>query len=372
MTDCLIVGAGVVGLSLAYELAHQGARVRVIDAGPPGAEASWAGAGILPPVGSLATGAAERLAAISNRLHAQWHERLREETGIDNGYRRSGGIYLARDSADAAALRQEIDRWQRQGVSVEELDGAAGLARVEPAVVPRGPLTACCFLNEECQVRNPRHLRAIIASLAQSGVEISAGLPADDFVTDGRRITAVRTPSGLIEADSVCIAGGAWSSALVARLTEAPAIVPVRGQIVLLAQQKPSVTRVVNERLRYLVPRDDGHVLVGSTEENVGFDRRTTPDAIQDLLDFAFSLVPSLADARIERSWAGLRPVSPDGQPYLGHISGYDNAFLAAGHGRAGLQLSPGTALVMSRLILGQELPIDLEAFRIDRNHQPG
>ena len=157
-----------------------------------------------------------------------------------------------------------------------------------------------------------------------------------------------------------------------ARLAKPPAIVPVRGQIVLLAQQSPGIKRVINEGLRYLVPRDDGHVLVGSTEEDVGFDRTTTPDAIQALLDFAYSLVPALAEARVERSWAGLRPVSPDGRPYLGRIPGYDNAFLAAGHGRSGLQLSPGTALVMSRLILGQQLPIDLESFRVDRDAQPG
>jgi glycine oxidase len=372
MTDCLIVGAGVVGLSLAYELADQGARVRVIDAGLPGAEASWAGAGILPPVGMNATGAAERLTALSNQLHAQWHERLREETGIDNGYRRTGGVYLTRDPSSAADLGQDIDRWQRQGVSVELLDGIAGVVRIEPALVPRGSLGTCCYLREECQLRNPRHLRAILAALVRRGVEVSAGQPAEDFVVEGGRITAVRTPTGLARADVVCITGGAWSRALVARLARPPAIVPVRGQIVLLAQQTPGVRRIINEGLRYLVPRGDGRVLVGSTEENVGFDRGTTAGAIEALLEFAFSLVPSLAEARVERSWAGLRPVSPDGRPYLGRIAGYDNAFLAAGHGRAGLQLSPGTALVMSRLILGQEVPIDLESFRTDRNVQPG
>jgi glycine oxidase len=371
MTDCLIVGAGVVGLSLAYELAQQGARVRCIDAGLPGAEASWAGAGILPPAGSLASGAVERLTALSNQLHVRWHESLREETGIDNGHRRTGGVYLARDPTNDAALRQEIDRWRREGVSVEELDGIAGLAQVEPALVPRGMLGTCCFLSDECQLRNPRHLRAILAALARRGVEVSAGLPADDFVVDGRRITAVRTHAGLIGADSICIAGGAWSRALVARLARPPAINPVRGQIVLLAQQSPSLRRIINEGLRYLVPRGDGHVLVGSTEEDVGFDRSTTASAIEGLLDFAFSLVPSLTKARVERSWAGLRPVSSDGRPYLGRIPGYDNAFLAAGHGRAGLQLSPGTALVMSRLILGQEVPIDLKSFGVDRDIQP-
>jgi glycine oxidase len=107
--------------------------------------------------------------------------------------------------------------------------------------------------------------------------------------------------------------------------------------------------------------------LVGSTEEDVGFNRETTASAYGELVDFAVSLVPALAAARAERSWAGLRPVSPDGRPFLGRIPGYDNAFLAAGHGRHGLQLSTGTAHVMSRLILGQSGVLDLEPFRVDR-----
>jgi glycine oxidase len=371
MTDCLIVGAGVVGLSLAYELAEQGAQVRLIDAGMPGAESSWAGAGILPPAGSLAADTFERLTALSNQLHARWHERLREETGIDNGYRRSGGVYLARDSARAAELRQHIKQWRREAITVDELVGPEAVARVEPALAPRGTLDACCYLRDEYQLRNPRHLRALLSALARRGVEISAGLPAEDFVTSGSRITGVQTPAGLIAAGSVCIAGGAWSGPLAARLGQAPQIVPVRGQIVLLCQNTPAVKRVINEGLRYLVPRGDGRVLVGSTEETVGFNRSTTAVAIQELLDFALSLVPSLADARIERSWAGLRPGTPDRRPYLGRISGYDNAFIAAGHGRSGLQLSTGTAQVMSRLILGQQVPIELDAFRIDRHRSP-
>ncbi|HEY1784371.1 MAG TPA: FAD-dependent oxidoreductase, partial [Pirellulales bacterium] len=253
MTDCLIVGAGVVGLSLAYELAQQGARVRCIDAGLPGAEASWAGAGILPPAGSLATGAVERLTQLSNQLHERWHAQLGEETGIDNGYRRTGGVYLTRDPNGAEALRQDIDRWRHARINVEELDGTAGLAQVEPALMPRGTLGVCCFLSEECQLRNPRHLRAILAALARRGVEVTTGLPADDFVIEGRRITAILTPSGPIHADAVCITGGAWSKALVARIARPPAIVPVRGQIVLLAQQNPGLKRIVNEGLRYLV-----------------------------------------------------------------------------------------------------------------------
>ncbi|HTU27631.1 MAG TPA: glycine oxidase ThiO [Pirellulales bacterium] len=371
MTDCLIVGGGVIGLSLAYELAEQGARVRCIDAGSPGAEASWAGAGIVPPVGPHASSPLDRLLALSNRLHAQWHEQLREETGIDNGFRRTGGIYLARDPATAAELERQIAGWQRDGVTVERLNSPAAIGAVEPVLTPRDPLARCCFLPDEAQLRNPRHLHALLAALARRGVEVSPDLPAEDFVVSGTRVTAVRTPAGEITAGSFCIAGGPWSMALAARLGPPPAIVPIRGQIALLAEGAPTLGRIVNERLCYLVPRGDGHVLVGSTEEDVGFDRGTTSEAIQKLLDFAYSLVPTLAAARIERTWAGLRPVSPDGRPYLGRIAGYDNAYLAAGHGRAGLILSPITAVAMSRLILGQPPVVDLDPFRVDRSLPP-
>jgi glycine oxidase len=130
---------------------------------------------------------------------------------------------------------------------------------------------------------------------------------------------------------------------------------------------RPIVSRIINEGSRYLVPRPDGRLLVGSTEDDVGFDRSTTAQGVGGLLSFALSLVPELADAPIERSWAGLRPATADGLPYLGPAPGLDNAFVAAGHFRGGLQLSTGTARVMSQLIDGQSPEVDLGTFRIDR-----
>jgi glycine oxidase len=117
----------------------------------------------------------------------------------------------------------------------------------------------------------------------------------------------------------------------------------------------------------YLVPRTDGRVLVGSTEEDVGFDRRTTAEAIAGLLRFALQVAPGLADAPVERCWAGLRPGSPDGMPFLGRVPDYDNLYVAAGHFRAGLLLSTGTAQLLKELLLGQPLSVPLEAFRLDR-----
>jgi glycine oxidase len=368
MPDCLIVGGGVIGLSLAYELASRAVRVRVIDAGQPGREASWAGAGILPPADAGNPAAISQLTALSNRLHAVWHEQLLADTGIDNGYRRSGGIYLARDAAGALALGSAAAEWRRDAIEAIELNGPAALAEVEPGLRPTGSLCAAYFVPGECQIRNPRHVKALVAACLARGVEISSDLAAEDFVVSGSRIDAVRTRDGLLVADRFCITSGAWASALVGRIATPPPIRPVRGQIALVALPAPPLSRVVNEGLRYLVPRDDGRVLVGSTEEDAGFDRHNTPEAIADLQQFGRSLCPALAQGNIERSWAGLRPASADGLPYLGRIAEFENAFLAAGHFRSGLQLSAGTALVMANLLTGEPAPIDLAPFRVDRH----
>src|SRR5690606_21524108 len=164
------------------------------------------------------------------------------------------------------------------------------------------------------------------------------------------------------------IAGGAWSGAILERLGCRAAIRPMRGQIVMLSGTAPLVRRVVNLGESYLVPRPDGRMLVGSTMEDVGFDKRNTACAIGELIQFALRLVPDLKTFQPERIWAGLRPGNADGLPYLGGVPGLENAYVAAGHFRQGLHLSTGTAVVMSQLMRGQKPQIDLSPFRIDRS----
>ena len=142
---------------------------------------------------------------------------------------------------------------------------------------------------------------------------------------------------------------------------------PIRGQIALLHGSRPLLTSVVNRGARYLVPRPDGRVLIGSTEDDVGFDKRTTAGAITDLLEMAFELVPELREQTLEQSWAGLRPATADRLPFIGPVPGLENAFIAAGHFRAGLGLSTGTAVVLSQLIRGETPTINLEPLRLDR-----
>jgi glycine oxidase len=168
--------------------------------------------------------------------------------------------------------------------------------------------------------------------------------------------------------DRLLIASGAWSERLLSQLGLRTGISPVRGQMALFHPPAPLLTRVVCVEKRYLVPRDDGRILVGSTEEpEAGFEKRTTDPGIAQLTEFAIRLVPALADVPVEKTWAGLRPGSPDGMPFLGPIPGWQNAFVAAGHFRAGIQLSPATGRIMADLILGRLPDTPMDAFRADR-----
>ena len=365
MSDCLVIGGGVIGLSLAYELA-QHMRVRLIDAGVPGQEASWAGAGILPPASATSTDPLEQLTVLSNELHVQWAETLQAETGIDNGFRRCGGLYLARTAVAAKSLLEAAPVWRQGRIAVEELTPSA-LQEIEPNINVDPRLDAVLLLPDERQIRNPRHLKALLMGCAKRGVDVQSGVAAEDFEIRGGRVDAIRTSTGMLRAGAVCITTGSWSQALISRLGARPTIKPIRGQIALLNCDRPLLKRIVTQGLQYLVPRDDGRVLVGSTQEDVGFDRRTTTEAIAALLQFAVGTVPALRTAQLERCWAGLRPCTPDGLPYLGRAPGLENVYVAAGHFRWGLQLSAATAVVMGQMVRGQQPQVDLHTFRLDR-----
>jgi glycine oxidase len=254
--------------------------------------------------------------------------------------------------------------WRGEGITVEEVHDQE-LRRLEPALGP-GHARAY-FLPQTSQLRNPRHLKALLAVCRKRNVQLRAGCPILGLEREGSRITAARTGAGTIHAGRYLLAAGAWSGALLEPLGWRLGIRPVRGQIALLNTGTPLFQRILLKGKRYLVPRSDGRVLVGSTEEDAGFDKRTTAGAIHGLLDFAIQMVPGLVDVPLERSWAGLRPGSPDGLPYIGPVPGIENLFVAAGHFRAGIQLSPATGLVLTELFLGQKLTVSLEPFRLER-----
>lgn len=365
-SDVLIIGGGVIGLTTAYYLAREGVRVLLLDRSTPGSEASWAGAGIIPPgnpPGAKTT--YDRLRAISSRAFPQLSAELRERTGIDNGYRICGGIEVFENTGHPAPRL-----WRDEGIDFQELSPKSA-RELEPNARLSG--AASYLLPGMAQVRNPWHLRALISACEQVGVTIESGRGVADFQTAGQRVAAVVLENGTSHpVDRVLIAAGAWSEGLLEKLGARADVHPVKGQIVLFRSPRLMIQRIIGFDKRYLVPRDDGRILVGSTEEpEAVFDKRPTQPGIVGLTHFAMGVVPQLNSAMIEASWAGLRPGSPDGLPYLGSLPGWRNVFVATGHYRAGIQLSPGTAQIMADMLVGRSPEMSIADFRVDRPNGP-
>ena len=375
MHDCCIIGGGIIGLSIARELAGRGLRVRVVSRDAGNQTASWAAAGIFPPAPRFAgAGPGDMLTAWSDELHREWADELREETGIDTGLQACGGIYVASDGAGASRLADEADTWRAKGVGCETLD-VRRLVAIEPGLesaVHRGAITAAYLLPDEQQIRPPRHLQALVRSCLRRGVEVTSDTTVDDVTISGGKVRGIITSRGdrsrdTIGAEAYVFAAGAWSEALAHRLGIAVDTRPIRGQIALYRFPTPPLTRIVNLGLEYLVPRPDGRLLVGSTLEDAGFEPTTTPAALARLADVARLLLGDISAAIREQAWAGLRPGSIDGLPTMGRVPGIDNAFVATGHFRAGLHQSTGTAVLLADLITGCRPALDPTAFAPDR-----
>ena len=263
--DVVIVGGGVIGLSIAFALAREGIRPTVVDRRDLGREASWAGAGLIPPVAENRS--RQPLVALrswSAELYPSWSAALGEETGIDVGYRRTGGVDVAWTDLEDQELRATAGRWRAEGIAYERL-APGDYARVEPALNPE--LKAVYYLPDRAQVRNPWLLRALMAAVSRRGGRLMPWNGVEGFRVQDRRVTAVRTSVGDLPCGMVVVAAGAWSGSLLETIGVDAPTPPIKGQIVLLRGERPLIRRVVEHGKNYLVPRDDGRVLVGATEE---------------------------------------------------------------------------------------------------------
>lgn len=358
MPDVLIIGGGVIGLSVAYELAGQGIEVSLVDQSGFGQEASWAGAGMLPPGRfATATNTEARLRSASSELWPAWQSQLVTETGIDVGYRPCGALDIAM-SPDDCEYQAFMSQYQQEGLEFETVPSPA-LQQRFPFLNPAIP--AGCWVPAYAQVRNPRLIRALIAGCRARGVKLQPDTAVMSLeIHQGQVLAVITSQKQRLTAERYLITSGAWSQRLLEPLGFHLPLEPVRGQIVLLKEKQPTFEHIIQQGTRYLVPRGDGHVLIGSTEEHVGFEKQNTAAGVQGLLELAYGLVPALRSAHIERTWAGLRPWQPGGLPYIGPVPDTQNLWLAAGHFRAGLQLSPITAVLLRQALLGQQTTIDL------------
>lgn len=369
----LIVGGGCIGLCLAWELSHRGVDVTVVDRDRIGKGTSWAAAGILPAAKyETATDPIDRLRGYSHELFQDWTGQLQQATGIDTGFRRCGGWFLADTPGEQAAMIGMTHYWRELQIQCERIDNA-DVARREPALadwLTRNPNVAAWWTPDECQIRCPDYLAALAAACEKQNVQLLPRTNIHDLRSDGTTVqvsTENESNASTLEADSVVICSGAWSGLAAPSLKLDRSIVPIRGQILLLKSAQPLLSGVVNVGNRYLVVRDDGHTLVGSCEEEVGHQLGTTAEMLSTLRDFALNLCPQLSDAAEVQSWSGLRPMTFDGFPMLGRVPETTNVYVASGHYRSGVHLSPATAKIMADLMTGETPQVDISHFGVGK-----
>jgi glycine oxidase len=347
--DVVVVGAGLIGLGVAHELAKRDVAVTVLDRDEPARAASWAGAGMLAPF-SEDLPDAEMLALCRESLamYPAFADELRERTGVDVRFRRDGTLHVALDDGRLAALAVQADTYRRNGGEVAMLSRSDVLAR-EPLLAR--DLAGAVVVENEAQVDNRRLGRALLAACESVGVRFER---VDDVALecDARRVRGLRTPHGFMPARTVVNAAGAWAGELsgVPDGVRVP-VRPVAGEMLAIALPRNAMRANVWLGHRYLVPRDDGRLLVGATVDERGFDARVTASGLHDLLDAALAVAPALAGFAVVETWAGLRPGSHDGRPYLGPtaLEGY---VVAAGHFRNGILLAPVTARLIADVVV--------------------
>lgn len=338
--DLAVVGGGIVGLSTAYFAAEAGLSVAVFDKEDLGRGASWAGAGVLMPL-HPETYPPELLSFCLEgaRFWDDFAVRLTGETGIDVGYLSCGAVELFRGEDAPGRAQEKAAWWRARGIRAEALDGE-GLARRAPRAAPA---EGALWLPDAKQVRNPRAIRALVAALRSRGVALRPHAEVT-AVEDGEVALRARGGRERFRAEAVVVAAGAWTKRLLPNVK----VRPVRGQIVLLRADLDLAPIVIDGE--YVVPRGDGLFLAGSTVEEAGFDDATTAAGVAHLTKRAAELVPGLADAERVRAWAGLRPGSDDGLPWIGHVQG--KVYVASGHFRHGLILGPITGRLLARSVL--------------------
>jgi glycine oxidase len=338
--DVIIVGAGIIGLSLARELRKRSAGVLVIDRGMPGREASYAAAGMLAASPGELPPPLLHFATASLQLYREFVHELRDETGIDADFRDEGALLLT-DS-------------RREGLP--PLDSRQ-LSEAEPKVVSHGRFAA--FLPEASV--DPRALvSAALEACKHRGVDTSFGDQVTSVDLSAGRVSGVSTVKTHFAAPVVVNCAGAWAGQIPP--CHFPTR-PVKGQMLSVAMPARNLVRhVIRTPEVYLVPRGDGRLLIGATLEEAGYDKRVHPDTIHRMHRAALALVPALADARVLEDWAGLRPGTPDALPILGstQVPGY---FVATGHFRDGILLTPITTRAMAQVVGGDECSYPLEPF---------
>lgn len=370
MSDVVVIGGGLVGLATAYHLVGEGRRVVLVDRGDRG-RATDAGAGILSPAVS---GRGEAVAAFAEAAAAYYPrlvDALRAEEAGETGYAAAPLLFVAADDTDLdafTALKETLTR------PAGRLPGRAQPAEVSPGHVRSlmpllGPVEAALLVPDAARVDGRLLSAALRRAAERRGLAVRGG-SVERLLVEGGRVRGVLVDGERLDADQVVAAGGAWSRALGEPLGLPLPVDPQRGQIahLRLPESTAGWAMVMAMDDHYLVPWPDARVAVGATRETgSGFDPRPTAGGVHQVLSAALRLAPGLARAELLEVRVGLRPLCADGLPVIGPVPGVDGAFLATGHGPAGLLLGPYTGKVLAEVMLGRPPEVDLTPFRPDR-----
>ncbi len=357
--DVAIIGGGIIGCAIAYELAKHKVDVIIIEkASRVGTEASWAGAGILTSHASTHE-PYPTLCRESLALYPSLAEELKADTNIDIEFIRCGTLSIFFDEAEAAGLIGLAERRVDRGFSAEILSSEQA-KELEPAV--SNAIAGAVLFPEDGHVRNPKMVNALANGAAKLGAKFLLGNSVTGFVRENGKIIGAVVNGEIIYANSYVIAAGCWTGNLTSLLDFQISIVPAKGQIVLLETMPPLIGRTIDGLGIYIVPRADGKILLGATVEFVGYDKTPSVDGVKQMIDAAVAIVPELSQSTFVQTWVGLRPYYKKG-PCLGFLPGYDNVVIASGHYKNGILLAPVTGKLIAELLTIGKTSLSIEPF---------
>jgi glycine oxidase len=362
-TEVAVIGGGIIGLSVAWQLARAGVETVVFERSEAGKSASWAAAGMIAPQAEVGFEELNflKLGQESLALYPQFLAELSEDSAMTVALDTRGTLMVALDRDDREALRREFEFRKKIGLAVEWLSGSEA-RELEPLLSAK--VTSAIWLPDDGQIDNQALIVAIREALVRRGGKIYEQTPVERIEIEQGKVTGVIIGSGKVKAKQVVLAAGAWSREI-GGLPEAvlPAVRPVKGQIVTLKMSEPLVlTKVIRSPRVYLAPKFDGRLIVGATSEEKGFDTKPTAGGVLTLLDEAYEAVPAIYELPMEEVRVGLRPGSRDNEPLIGE-SAIKNLFIATGHYRHGILLAPVTAYAIAAQMLGKAVSENLLPF---------
>jgi len=357
--DAVIAGGGIIGASIALELASGGLKVAVFDTQQPGREASWASAGMISP--SPETPAMTSLLPLSLasvRLYPEFIAMVEGLSGQSVGYRKDGTLDVVLTAKDAVGMSEILAQHRAAGLRAELLSPEQA-RELEPALAPE--IHAAIHRPDEASVDNRLLTEATLQAARRKGVEIFSDNGAKALWFKGRACAGLQLETGRVVSRWTVVAAGCFSARIEGAAAYAP-VIPAKGQMIALRCDAAHLQRDLWLGHNYLVPRNDGRIIAGATVEYQGFDRSVTAGGLKQILTAAISLVPTLEKARIEETWAGLRPDSSDHLPILGPTD-RDGLLIATGHFRSGILLTPITARLIREWVTSQKVSVDWAPF---------